>query len=109
MDFFKEIVNLSLFSVPVILAVIVIRLLFKKLPKIYSHVLWLIVLFRLVCPCTIYSPVGILPDKVAQEHAAYSPGYYAGGDSETIFEAVEAIPFVQSISKVWLPSPKVLK
>lgn len=37
------------------------RLLLKKLPKSYSYVLWLVVLFRFLCPFTYHSDFSLLP------------------------------------------------
>lgn len=46
----------------VILAVLAARLLLKKAPKILSYLLWGVVLFRMLCPFSLQSPVGLLPD-----------------------------------------------
>lgn len=47
---FLEVINMSLTASVVIVAVIFARLCLKKAPKIYSYVLWSVVLFRLLCP-----------------------------------------------------------
>ncbi|MEA1959741.1 MAG: M56 family metallopeptidase [Bacillota bacterium] len=44
----------------VVLAVILIRLLLKKAPKIFSYALWSAVLIRLICPVTFTSAFSIL-------------------------------------------------
>ncbi|MBR6609283.1 MAG: peptidoglycan DD-metalloendopeptidase family protein [Oscillospiraceae bacterium] len=49
-NLFLQVVNMSITASVVILVVIVIRQLLKKQPKIYSYLLWGIVLFRLLCP-----------------------------------------------------------
>ncbi|HEY5584591.1 MAG TPA: M56 family metallopeptidase [Ruminiclostridium sp.] len=54
-NLFTTILNMSLTASYVILAVIIIRLLFKKVPKIFSYVLWLPVLLRLVAPINLKS------------------------------------------------------
>ncbi len=59
--FFLEVINMSLTASYVIIAVLFIRLLLKKSPKIFSYVLWTFVLFRLLCPMTIESPFSLLP------------------------------------------------
>lgn len=37
----------------------------RKLPKIYSYLLWLLVFFRLLCPFTIESAIGVMPSQEA--------------------------------------------
>lgn len=63
MNILKEafiiILNMSITASVVAIGVILIRLLFKSLPKIFSYALWLILLFRLVCPVTISSPLSL--------------------------------------------------
>lgn len=45
----------------VILFVIVVRLLLKKAPRIFSYVFWAVVLFRLVCPFSFESIFSLIP------------------------------------------------
>lgn len=52
--------NMNITGSLVILLVMAVRLLIKKLPKIYSYVLWSVVLFRLLCPVSLTGPVSIL-------------------------------------------------
>lgn len=52
---FLQILNMSITSSYVILFVIVVRRLLKKAPKIFSYVLWSVVLFRLTCPFSFES------------------------------------------------------
>lgn len=59
---FLQILSMSLRGSLVILAVILIRLLLKRVPKIYSYLLWSVVLFRLLCPVSFSSPVGVIPE-----------------------------------------------
>ena len=47
---FINVLNMSLTAGFVILAVIGVRLLLRRLPRIFSYVLWSAVLFRLLCP-----------------------------------------------------------
>jgi beta-lactamase regulating signal transducer with metallopeptidase domain len=60
---FLQILNMSFTSGIVILLVLVIRLLLRKAPKIYSYALWGVVLFRLVCPFSLQSVLSLLPAK----------------------------------------------
>ena len=50
---FLKIFNMSITASVVILAVMFIRCLFRKQPKVYSYILWSMVLFRLMCPYSI--------------------------------------------------------
>ena len=52
---FLEILNMSITSSYVILFIIGIRFLLKKVPKIYSYLLWSVVLLRLTIPFSIQS------------------------------------------------------
>lgn len=57
---FIAILNMSLAAGVIILAVILIRLLLKKVPRIFSYALWVIVLFRLLCPFSFSSAFSLL-------------------------------------------------
>lgn len=58
-DLFLEILNMSLTGAYVIAAIIIIRLLIRKLPKKYSYWLWSIAAFRLCCPFSFQSVLSI--------------------------------------------------
>lgn len=58
---FLRILNMSITASYVILFVIVARLLLKKAPKIFSYALWLVVLFRLICPFSFESIFSLMP------------------------------------------------
>lgn len=60
-NFFLTILNMSLTAGFVAIAVMLVRLLLKKTPKIFSYVLWTVVLFRLLCPFTFESPLSLMP------------------------------------------------
>ncbi|SHO44302.1 M56 family metallopeptidase [Anaerocolumna xylanovorans] len=59
LSLFHVILNMSLTSCVVILAVLLLRLPLKKAPKIYSYLLWFVVLFRLLCPVTLESTLSV--------------------------------------------------
>ena len=60
---FVKLLEMSVVASICILAVAVLRLFLKRLPKIFSYVLWLIVLVRLLCPFAFESSVvGIQTD-----------------------------------------------
>lgn len=54
------IVNMSMTASIVIIAVLLLRLVLRKAPKVYSYLLWFIVLFRLLCPVSISSAVSLM-------------------------------------------------
>lgn len=64
-DLFLQILNMSFTGGIVILFVLAVRLPLKKAPKIYSYVLWSVVLFRLICPFSFESVLSLLPTKAA--------------------------------------------
>ena len=59
-DFFVTILNMSLTGSLVILPVLAARWLLRKGPKIFSYALWAVVLFRLLCPVSLASPLSAL-------------------------------------------------
>jgi len=58
---FITILNMSIAASVVTLAVMIVRIPLKKAPKIFSYVLWGVVLFRLVCPFSIESIFSLMP------------------------------------------------
>lgn len=54
------ILNMSLTASAVILFVLVMRLILRKAPRILSYVLWLVVLFRLLCPVSLTADFSLL-------------------------------------------------
>lgn len=62
---FLTVLHMSITSSYVILFVTAARFLLKKMPKIFSYFLWLVVLFRLLCPFTIEGAVSFVPQSVS--------------------------------------------
>lgn len=69
---FLKMMNISLYAVVLILAVILLRVLFKKAPKWISCLFWALVAIRLICPVTIESPFSLLPTADKLPTANYS-------------------------------------
>jgi len=82
-SFFLEILNLSITASWVIAIVLLLRLLLRPVPKKYVCLLWLVVLFRLLCPVTLESAFSLVP-----QHEPVRP------------EIVFTTPQVQSHSEV---------
>ena len=60
-DFFFELMNISRTAGFVIIAVLILRIILKPFPKKYVCLLWLVVLFRLLCPVTLEAEFSIIP------------------------------------------------
>ena len=58
---FITLLNMSITAGYVILALLVLRLVFRRAPKGLLYALWLLPLFRLVCPVSIESMLSLLP------------------------------------------------
>lgn len=52
-------VNMSITASLIIIVVLLVRILLKKAPAVFSYALWGIVLFRLLCPISFSSPVSV--------------------------------------------------
>lgn len=66
-----------------ILAVLFLRLLLRRTPKIFSYALWIVVLFRFICPVALEGTFGIPQNlnHVVQEN--YANRVYLGTDEHT--------------------------
>ena len=58
---FLEILNMSFTASIVIIFILIARLFLKKVPKIYTYVLWAVVLIRLLVPFSIESILSLMP------------------------------------------------
>lgn len=57
--FLPKLLNMSLTASIAIICVLLLRLLLKKAPKVISYALWVVVLFRLLCPISIESSLSL--------------------------------------------------
>ena len=62
-DIFLKLFNMSITAGWFILAVLCIRLFFRKIPKWVNCMLWGAVAVRLVCPFSIESQLSVLPSS----------------------------------------------
>lgn len=60
---FLQILNMSYTASYVIIFVMIARLLLKKMPKVFSYMLWGVVLFRLICPFSFASIWSLIPES----------------------------------------------
>ena len=67
---FLKLVNMSITASWLVLAIIAVRLVFKKAPKWILCLLWGLVAFRLICPFSIESSLSLIPDSepLSQEY-----------------------------------------
>lgn len=74
--FFLSVFNMSITASYVILLVIILRLLLKKAPKLFSYALWAVVLFRLIVPFSFSSALSFLKPIAQSSGSAQSiPSY----------------------------------
>lgn len=96
-EIFAKVLNMSLTASLVIVLVIAARFVLRKSPKVFSYALWAVVLFRLLCPVSLPSPVsllGLLDAPVAQ--------------AEGITTTVEYIPYKAVEAAAEIPQPDQL-
>ena len=100
--FMPKLFNMSLTASVAIVLVILLRLLLKKAPKVISYALWIVVLFRLLCPVSIGSSFSLynLFDAPTEESGAMTSviEYVPSNIVHTEYPAV-ALP-IPSISNV---------
>lgn len=70
---FIAVVNMSVGASFCILAVMLLRLVLRRAPKIFSYLLWLVVLVRLVCPVLPEAKIGLVPDTELVEEIVDAP------------------------------------
>lgn len=61
--FIETLLTMSQSASFVIIAVYIFRFFLKNTPKIYTHALWFLVLFRLLCPISLESPFSLMPES----------------------------------------------
>ena len=66
---FLKVLSMSATAAVVILLVLLARLPLRKAPKVFSHALWAVVLFRLLCPFSFESAFSVLPAVQSQPTA----------------------------------------
>ncbi len=62
-EFFAEILNISISAGILIIVCVLVRLLFRKMPKFVRCLMWLLVAIRLAIPFAIESPLSLLPAR----------------------------------------------
>lgn len=86
---FLQILNMSFTAGIVIVFVLLVRILLKKAPKIFSYFLWSVVLFRLLCPVSVFSPFSVIPKRDAAQEAVQRWADDYTGTTRTYFDNTE--------------------
>ncbi len=94
---FLSVLEMSLWASVAAVIVIIARLCLKRVPKIFSYILWSVVLFRLLCPFGIKIPIWITPDEPYIVEATVPVGPPIGDeDSEVVFDSTTNTFVVES-------------
>lgn len=96
-NLFTTILNMSLTSSVIILIVLLARLCLKRAPKVFSYVLWSVVLFRLLCPVSLSLPISVL-SPVSGASSSAGTSYTASMEYISIPEYLESELTQQTVS-----------
>ncbi|WP_051280566.1 M56 family metallopeptidase [Anaerovorax odorimutans] len=114
-NLFLQILKMSFTASFVIIIVLFVRLFLKKCPKLFSYILWSVVLFRLICPFSFESNISFVPSKVdsisydivsMESHEINTNAKITNSDNEVLLQ-----PTVKSnINKAqdWIPIGKTI-
>lgn len=111
---FSQIFNMSLTASVVILCVLAVRLLLKKAPKKFAYALWAVVLFRLLCPVSLPSPVSVLevvqPEVTVQTGFATQVHYLPApaAPAAPVIPSAPSVPSAPVAAKPAAPSPAAI-
>lgn len=103
---FAKVLNMSLTASLVIVLVIAARFVLRKSPKVFSYALWAVVLFRLLCPVSLPSPVsllGLLGAPVAESDGIASSVEYVPTNAGSYREIIVRNPVRTEIPDVPMP------
>lgn len=87
---FPQVLDMTRIGSLVILLVLIVRFFLKKAPKIFSYALWAVVLFRLLCPVSIPSPVSVMPEleSIAQSYTLAEADIPPAGVGVAVYHAI---------------------
>lgn len=100
-DAFTGILEMSMIASVSIIIFLFLRPVLKKFPRIFSYLLWGIVLLRLLCPVSFQSSISIL--KLSS--APFMSVFFPASEAETVNE--ETFEYVILDEEVVLPEEKV--
>ena len=87
---FLTVAGLSISASIAIAAVLALRLLLKRAPKVFACALWALVFLRLLCPVTIESPVSLIPQTpdIAKDYSLADVPITPVGAAQAAYSAV---------------------
>ena len=85
-ELFLELVQLSLTGSLFVLAVMFVRIIFRKAPKWLFCLLWGVVALRLICPISVESDFSLVPDRLASGQIISNVGNNYIGEVNIIYE-----------------------
>ena len=106
-DLFLKAINMSLTAVFLILAVILLRLIFKKAPKWISCLLWAIVAVRLLVPFTLETAYSVMPTAEPVKTYAQTSEPYVESGVKVIDTAANKIIRKPEIKKTEKAAPQI--
>ena len=88
---FSQILKMSLTAGVCIVVVSMLHLVFHRIPRKYLYALWIVVAFRLVCPVSVSTPVGLVPMGNAGQigQTSVTDELALGENEETVVEDVQ--------------------
>ncbi len=101
-----KILNMSLTGAIVIAAVVVLRFILRRAPRIFSYMLWSVVLFRLLCPFSFPSAVSLL-DILRAPAAKQGQMNYIPDDIAMMEQPMVVLPYMgadHSLSELLPPA-----
>ncbi len=109
---FRTILSMSYSASIVIVVVLIVRLLFKKAPKIFSYSLWLFVLIRLLIPISFESKVSVLsvPSTITYQLLEDMPKV-SEEIQKTVYQGIEvnqSISLMNILALIWIVGIVVL-
>jgi len=98
-ELFTTILNMSLTASIIVVIVLLVRQGIAKAPKIYSYLLWAIVLFRLLCPVSFSLPVSVLT-PVSGASSSTGTGYTASMEYISVPERREPVQMQKPVQSI---------
>jgi len=90
-NIFLKIFNMSLTAVWIILAVMALRLIFKKAPKTLVCALWLLAAVRLVLPFSFESTLSLVPSGEVIQKSSAADSFIPGASVSTGFRTLNNV------------------
>ncbi len=99
---FTRMFNMSIAATMLIIAVILLRLIFRKAPKWTSWILWLFVALRLVIPISFESPFSlVLNAQSINSTSNSSVSYVSSSVSADRFNTIHDADIIKILSYIW--------